>query len=518
MNRREFVASTALLGGAVAMGVFQPTTLFAQTPAPMTPKKGGTLIWGHSETTQSLDVQQAGAAASLRVLQNLHCSLVTIDKQFNVIPNLAEKFTISPDLLTYTFDLRSGVKFHDGKLMTSADVKYSFDRCRNPKTGAVNYEVFNDVDAIEIPDAKTVIVKMKRVNAPFLARLAENGAGAIMPVDSGDTQATTPIGVGPFKLVRREFGHEIELARFDDYWEGPAYLDRIIEREITEPTVRLTGLQTGELHVINDIPADRIDETKKNAKLQTVSWFPLNFDFLNMNHDFEPFKDSRVRQAIDLMIDKDQLLQGALWNQGKLTASPSFPTSSSYDGVLKSRAQDMDKAMSLLAAAGYGPGKLNLVFKVTTNYPYHVEASQIMAEWFRAGGVNMTIEQLTWADWLSQCWTNRDFQITMMNFFTLWEPDFLYYSLWNSKGGFNYRNVKDTEIDKLTQQARETVDPAARANLYKQVQQRIFDETHDVVLWFRNGSMGAQTTVGGLDTVVNPNGSNLNFHKVWLNS
>ena len=512
MNRRDFLASTTILGGATALGTFTPLPLFAQTA----PRKGGTLIWGHSETTQSLDVHTVGAAASLRVLQNIHCALVTIDKTFTIVPSLAAKFDTSPDLLTYTFHLRPGLKFHDGKPVTSADVKYSFDRCRDPKTGAVNYEVFNDVDVIEMPDDTTVVIKMKRVNAPFLGRIAENGAGAIIPQGSGDQQGTTPIGTGPFKFVRREFGHEIELARFDDYWEGPAYLDRIIEREITEPTVRLTGLQTGELHVINDIPADRVDETKKNAKLQTLSWFPLNFDFLNMNHDFEPFKDKRVRQAFDLMIDKEQLLQGALWNQGQLTASPSFPTSSSYDGALKSRAQDMDKAQALLAEAGYGPGKLKLTFRVTTNYPYHVESAQIMAEWFRAGGVDMKIEQLTWADWLAKCWTQKDFQITMMNFFTLWEPDFLYYSLWNSKGVFNYRNIKDDEIDRLTQAARETVDVSKRADLYKQVQQRVFDETHDVILWFRNGSMGAQTSVGGLDTVVNPNGSNLNFHKAWL--
>ena len=514
MNRREFLTTTTLLGGAAALGGLAPFPALAQA----TPRKGGTLIWGHSETTQTLDPHQAGAAASLRVLQNLHCTLVTIDKGFNIVPMLAEKYDVAPDLLTYTFHLRPGVKFHNGKAMTSADVKYSFDRCRNPKTGAVNYEVFNDVDAIDTPDDSTVVIKMKRVNAPFLSRIAENGAGVIIPVDSGDGQANAPIGAGPFKFVRREFGHEIEMARFDDYWDGPAYLDRVIEREITEPTVRLTGLQNGELHVINDIPADRVDQVKKDGKLQTLSWFPLNFDFLNMNHDFEPFKDARVRQAFDLMIDKDQLLQGALWNQGKLTASPSFPTSPSYDTALKARAQDMDKAMALLAEAGYGPGKLNITFKVTTNYPYHVEASQIMAEWFRAAGVNMKIEQLTWSDWLSQCWTNRDFQITMMNFFTLWEPDFLYYSLWNQKGVFNYRNVKDPEIDAMTQKARETVDVSARAELYKQVQARIFDQAHDVILWFRNGSMGAQQAVGGLDTVVHPNGSNLNFHKAWLNA
>jgi ABC-type transport system substrate-binding protein len=189
MNRREFLLSTTLLGGAAAFGTFSPSALLAQGA----PKKGGTLIWGHSETTQNLDIHQTGTASTIRVLQNVHCAIVTIDKNFSVIPSLAESFEQSPDGLTYTFHLRPGVKFHDGKLMTAADVKYSFDRCRSPKTGAVNFEVFNDVASIDTPDDKTVIVKLTRVNAPFLSRLAENGAGAIIPAGSGDAQGTLPI-------------------------------------------------------------------------------------------------------------------------------------------------------------------------------------------------------------------------------------------------------------------------------------------------------------------------------------
>ena len=513
MKRRDFLKSTAtVIGGAAVGGMLHPGALMADT----TPTKGGTLIWGHSETTQNLDIHQTGTASTLRVLQNVHCAIVTVDKNLNVIPSLAKSFEQSPDGLTYTFRLQPGVKFHNGKTMTAADVKYSFERCKNPATGAVNFEVFNDVVAIETPDEMTVVIKMSRVNAPFLSRLAENGAGAVIPTGSGDEQGKTPVGAGPFKFIRREFGHEVELQRFDDYWEGPAYLDRIIAREVTEPTVRLTGLRTGEMHMINDIPADRIAEIKADPKFQVLTWFPLNFDFVNLNHEFEPFKDPRVRMAFDLTIDKEELLKGALWGQGRTTASPSFPTSSSYNSALKNRAQDLDKAKALLAEAGYGPGKLKVVFKATTNYPYHVESAQIMLEWFRAVGVDMSIVQLTWADWLSQVWVNKDFQMSMMNFFTLWEPDFLYYSLWNSTGAFNYRKIKDPVIDELTQKARGIVDPTARANTYKEVQERIFDQVHDVILWFRNGSIGAQPAVVGLDTIVHPNGSNFNFHKVWL--
>src|SRR5215831_10123550 len=110
MNRREFLTSTALLGGAALFGTLEPSPTLAQGA----PKTGGTLIWGHSETTQNLDIHQCGTASTLRLLQNVHCGIVTVDKNFEIIPSLAQKFEQSPDLLTYTFHLRPGVKFHTG--------------------------------------------------------------------------------------------------------------------------------------------------------------------------------------------------------------------------------------------------------------------------------------------------------------------------------------------------------------------------------------------------------------------
>ena len=228
-----------------------------------------------------------------------------------------------------------------------------------------------------------------------------------------------------------------------------------------------------------------------------LTWFPLSWAFLNFNHAVEPFNDARVRKALDLMVDKETLVQGALWGQGVVTASPSFPTSPSYNDALTARAQDYDAAKALLGEAGFGPGELEFVFKTTTNYPWHVEATQILVEWFRQGGVKASVQQLTWSDWLSQCWVDRDYQVTMMNFFTLWEPDFLYYSLWHSTGAFNYRNIKDAKVDELTEAARRVVDPIERAEIYKAVQKRVQDETLDVVLWFRNGTVAARPNVGG---------------------
>ena len=400
--------------------------------------------------------------------------------------------------------------------MTSADVKYSFEKVMDPDTGAVNKPVFNSVGSIETPDNHTVIIKMDKINAPFLGRLAALGAGAIIPEGSAETQGTMPTGAGPFKFVRREIGNEVELERFDDYWNGPACIDRLIAREVTEPTVRLTGLRTGEMHLINDIPADRIDEIKADKNLEVLSWSHGVFDFVNLNYKFEPFQDQRVRLAVDYIIDKEVLLQGALWGQGKTAASPGFASSASYNNDLNQRPQDIAKAKALLKEAGYGPGDLKVVFKATTNYPYHVEAAQILVEWFREAGVELTIEQLTWADWLGQVWVDKDFQMSMMNFNSIWEEDFLYYSLYNSTGGFNYRGINDPVIDDLTEKARVTIDDAARADIYREVQQRVFDKVHDIVVWHRNSSFGAQKSVGGLDTLVNADGATYHFHKVWL--
>lgn len=516
MKRRDLIKTTGTLtGGAMILGSVPGLGTYARAA---TPKRGGTLIWGHSETTQNLDIHQTGTASTLRLLENVHDSIVTIDEGFNVIPNLAESFEQSADGLTYTFRLRQDVKFHNGQPMTAADVKYSFERVKSPDTGATNFEVFNDAEEIVVVDDHTVEVRMSRVNAPFISRLADNGAGVIMPEGSGGEQGTHPVGVGPFKFVSREFGNEVQLERFDDYWQGPAHLDAIVSREVTEPTVRLTGLRTGEMHIINDIPLDRVEELKADSNLQVSTWYPLSWAFLNFNHDREPYNDPRVRRAFDHMIDKEVLVQGALWGQGEVTASPSFPSSASRNNDLQVRAQDFDMARDLLQQAGFGPGELDLTFKVTTNYPWHVQAVEILQEWFRTGGVNVTVQQLTWSDWLSQCWVDRDYEVTMMNFFTLWEPDFLYYSLWHSTGAFNYRNIKDPALDELAQQARVTVDPDERNSIYHQIQQRVHDESHDVVLWFRNGTIAAQTNVGGLENLVHPNGSNLNFRHLWLES
>ncbi|MEJ2668254.1 MAG: ABC transporter substrate-binding protein, partial [Deinococcales bacterium] len=331
MKRRTFIKAGLVVGGAAVLGDFRGTTALAQG-AGVTPKKGGTLTWGHSETTQNLDIHKTGTASTLRLLQNVHEPLLTIDDHFKVQPNLAASWERSSDWLTYTFHLRDDVVFHNGKKMTAADVVYSFKRIQDPKTAAVSFDVFNDVASIDAVDDHTVRVTMSSVYSPFEARITYLNC-AIIPAGSGDTQGTHPIGAGAFEFVQREFGNYTRLKRYDGYFRGPAYLEEVVEREVTEGTVRLTGVQTGQMTLINDIPLDRIAQVEKDPNLQVETWHPLSWAFMNFNHKSPPFDNPDVRKAFDLMIDKEALVKGALWGQGVPTPTPSFPNSPNRDNA-----------------------------------------------------------------------------------------------------------------------------------------------------------------------------------------
>ena len=199
MKRREFLKTAgAVTGGFLVLGQIPTFSAFAQSK---TPKRGGTLIWGHSETTQNMDIHQTGTASTLRFMTNIHETIVKADKNFNMVPGLAERFEVSSDGLTYTFVMRKNVKFHNGKTLSANDVKYSFERIMNPDTGATNREVFNNVKEIAVVDEHTVQLKMAKIHAPLLARLGDLGAGTIMPEGSGETQGSHPIGAGPFKFA-----------------------------------------------------------------------------------------------------------------------------------------------------------------------------------------------------------------------------------------------------------------------------------------------------------------------------
>lgn len=488
---------------------------------------GGTLVWGHSETTQQLDIHTQETAASSRFLRSVHETLVglshelepTTDPNTNS-PGLAADWEISEDRRTYTFTLREGVTFHDGSDLTSDDVKYTFERIMDPDTGAANRQTFevggeSNVEAIETPGDLTVEVHLEEVFHPFLRQLTDL-ASAIIPEGSGPEQGNTPVGTGPFAFDFRDQGDQARLEAFDEYWgEGPS-LNAVEERTVTDQEARITGVEVGDLNLINDIPLVRFDDIVDDPNLDTETWTPLSFAFLNMNNAEEPFDDPEFRVGMDYAIDKDALVQGALFGNGFPIASPSYPDDPFRNDELEVREQDYDRAAEHFESSDYDPDDYELVFKVSTNYPWHVDAAEIIRDHLIGAGLDVEIQTFTWGDWLNEVIANQDFRLAMVNFFGAWEAHELYNDLWGTGGFFNFRNVSIEAFDERMDAARAAESDEEAADHYKEAQSILHEEVPDVLLWFRDGSLAAKPEVGNIDQLVGPEGTMLNFRDAWL--
>lgn len=487
-------------------------------------QEGGTLVWGHSEVTQNLDIHQTATASTGRFLDSVYQSMVGLTRDLELstatdIANrgLASDWEVSDDLLTYTFTLREGVMFHDGTELTAEDVKYSYDRIANPDTGAIMQFVFSRTESVEVEDDYTVVVNQSEPYQPFLRQLAFSGT-SIVPADSGDQLGDQPVGTGPFQFVMRQQGNRAELEAFDEFWADGPYLDGVEERTVTDPDSRLTGIQEGSFDLINDIPLDDINSVTGNSSddINTQTWSPLSWAFLNMNNTEPPFDDADFRKAVDFCIDKQGLVDGALFGNGEPTASPSFPNSPFRNEELSPREQDFDRAAELFEQSAYSVDEFDLTFKVTTNYPWHVDAATIMQQYFQQAGLSVEIQQLQWSDWLSQVFANADFRLSMVNFFTFWEPAYLYTSLWSSGGSFNFRGYASDDYDQALADAAQASGREEAIPLYQEAQSIIYEDVPDVMLWFRDGTLAAKESVNGLDTVLSPNNSELDFGRAWL--
>jgi peptide/nickel transport system substrate-binding protein len=541
MDRRHFLKATGLAGAGGMAGLAgctgggddgdggdgggsTPTEEPTATAAPSEIQEGGTLVWGHSEVTQNLDIHQTGTASTGRFLDSVYESMVGLTSGLELStetdianPGLATNWEVSDDLLTYTFTLREGVTFHDGSELTAEDVKYSYERVANPDTGAIMNFVFGSTESVEAEDTYTVVINQSERYQPLLRQLAFSGT-SIVPADSGSQLGDQPVGTGPFQFEMRQQGNRARLSAFDDYWgEGP-YLDEVEERTVTDPDSRLTGIQEGDFDFINDIPLDDIQSVVGNSNddIETRTWTPLSWAFLNMNNTQAPFDDPNFRRAMDFAIDKSALVEGALFGNGRPTASPSFPNSPFRNTELSPRPQDFDEAQRLFGESQYDPGEFDLTFKVTTNYPWHVDAATIMQQFFQQAGLSVEVQRLQWSDWLSQVWINQDFTLSMVNFFTFWEPAYMYTSLWSTDGSFNFRGYSSEEYDQTVAEAAQVGSREEAIGLYKEAQAIIHEDVPDVMLWFRDGTLAAKDHVNGLDTVLSPNNSELNFGQVWM--
>jgi dipeptide transport system substrate-binding protein len=415
-------------------------------------------------------------------------------------PALAERWQISPDGLQYTFHLRKGVKFHTtdlfkpGRDFNADDVLFTFQRQWQPdhpyhKVSAGTYEYFNSMSlpellkAIDKLDDYTVRFTLNRPAAPFLANLAmdfasilsaEYGAQWLKAGKPGKLDLL-PVGTGPFQLVGYQQDAVIRYKPHPDYWGGKSPLDSLVFAITPDAAVRYAKLKTGECHVMaNPNPAD-LAAMRDDPALNLLSQEGLNVGYLAFNTQKKPFDDKRVRQALNLAVNKPAIIEAVYQGAGKAARNPIPPTIWSYNEAVQDYAYDPEKARALLAEAGYPDGFETDLWAMPVQRPYNPNARRmaemIQADWAKVG-VKAQIVSYEWGEYLKRS-KDGEHQTLLLG----WtgdngDPDnFLAVLLGcDAVGSANRARWCHQPFDDLVRQAQQVSDPAERTRLYQQAQ------------------------------------------------
>lgn len=465
----------------------------ARTPEAK-PVKGGTLVIALSANPDGLDPHKTVAAATFEVVKSIYDTLVETDPGGNIVPGLAEKWEASPDGLRWTFYLRKGVKFHNGREMTSADVKASFERILNPETKAPRAKDYSVIQKIETPDNYTVIFHLKEPQAAFLSNLAY-GWAAIVPVEEKDLR-NHPVGTGPFRFVEWVPDSHIKLERFPEYFiKGQPYLDSVVFKIMPDPAAKLAALKAGEVDVVDQVPPQEVEGLKKNPEIKLVQAPSSGIYIMALNNARPPFDKKEVRQAISYAVDKKGVIEAAQWGQGAPIGSHMTPVSPFYVDLTDKYPYNPEKARELLAQAGYPEG-FEVTLIMPQPYDFHIRNCEVIADYLKKIGIKVKLETYEWGTWLDKVYMGRDYQATCIGHTGRLDPDpFLNRYVSDSKE--NYMNYKNPRYDEIIRQAAVTTDFQKRKELYAEAQRILAEDAVALYLMSPLWTVGMRKEVEG---------------------
>jgi len=435
--------------------------------------RGGTLNVGYSADAVGLDPHLSTALNSELMFQMVYSGLLKVDDSMAIQPDLAESWSVSEDGLVYTFTLRDGIKFHNGRAVSSDDVVYSFNRILSG--GGAFSARFADVAKIENPDPRTVVFTLKRPFAPFLSVLATTKA-AVVPEEAvkehGDLQ-NFMVGTGPFKFVEYRPGTSLTLERNPDYYDsGKPYLDRMVIKVIPDEVTRIAALRTGEVDFtqITDPLSLQILDGDDSFKTEVVPL--LRRSLLVLNVQDTPLSDVRVRQALSLALDRQEVVDLALGGFGDISGP--FPSGLAAWALplgevpIYNEAPNVEKAKQMLAEAGFADG-FTLTTYAAPQYKSHIPVAEVLQQQLAKIGVKLDIQVIEWGVLLDH-WGKGTFQTITMTYAGRSDPYFYTFERLHSNSPGNASRLKDPEIDRLSEEGMTTTDPAARKAIYDQLQ------------------------------------------------
>jgi len=508
--------------------------LAAQTTLAADPPRGGTAIFALNQDPATANPSVSSNVPDRVLGCIIYQGLIQVALDYSIQPLLAKSWTISPDGLTYTFDL-AAAKWQDGQPFTADDVKYSLIDI-DAKYSAIFAPAGRVIDSIDTPAPNQVVIKLKQPFGPFLLSLGCIQGGAILPahifrgtnVMTNPATTDRPIGTGAFKVVEWQHGDHIHLQRYADYAEpGKPYLDDIFGKVITQSTSRTQALQAGEVDLIFSPPGSDLAAISADPKLKlvTADTPPLS-SLAFFNTARKPFGDKRVRQALFMATDRAYILKTAFQGVGSVGIMPfttDIPWAANPDIDYRTMyPYDPKRAEALLDEAGIvrGPNGRRFTAHIAvfaTQYPEFQQVALAMKSMWQAIGVDLVIDALEDSTYTKRVYTDRDFDISLVTYTSYSDPalgiarTFVTSSIGRPFG--NAAQYSNPDVDKLFAEGEMATSFADRGKFYRQAQAILAIDLPVLQLRQYKDSVGASRKLNGVWGAVQGNGD---WPNAWM--
>ena len=408
----SFTAPFTALFAALSAAAFVLT--LATAPAQAQPRKDSAVLAMALEPP-GLD-PTAGAASAIAevVLYNIFETLTKVQSDGSTAPLLAESWATSADLKTWTFRLKTGVKFHNGQPFNAAAVKFSFERASSPVSTNKDRATFNNIESITTPDAATVVLQLKNPNPDLLFQLGQATAVIVEPQSAAGNN-TQAVGTGPYRLENWARGSAVTLLRFEG-WRSAAdvKLKRVTLRFISDPAAQVAALLSGDVDVFPRVSAARsLKQFQGNPKFQVLTGRSRAKTIVAMNHKRKPLDDVRVRRAIAMAIDRQAVIEGSADGFGVPIGSYYVPGAPGYVDTTAINPYDPAQARTLLQQAGVA-----LPLVLTMKLPpvlYARQGGEVVAAMLAKVGITVKLENIEWAQWLGGVYGQKAYDLTIIS-------------------------------------------------------------------------------------------------------
>lgn len=504
-------AATAVLLALTACSSAPATTASGSAASPV---KGGTITYGRAAATTSFDLNNEITANNAFAIDKVFEPLVSFDTEGKIIPWLAEKWTVSDDLLTYTFTLRDGLQFSDGTPVTAADAKFSLERHIKVE-GPLPLEA--PISSIAATDDKTLTVTLKNPYTPFLSELSGFSNG-IFPKDFGGKAEkeffAKPVGTGPWVVDTWDPSGDLTFSANTHYWQtGKPYADKLVYKVVADDTQRIQQLQAGQLSGIEDVAPATISQLTGNSNVtvsELGSW-AVEQVFFNTKNQY--FSDRHVRRAVAYALDRDGITKATTFGAAQ-TVKTLIPPTIQYSADVKALDNDQTAAKTELAASKF-PNGFEATILIASGNSAVAQEAQIIQQAVKPLGITLKIESIELNAFRERFKAfNYDLMINSGQSDAP-DPNGLITFQADPEGFSNsyWTHYTNPEVTKLMKEGRVTADGDGRAKIYADIQQILADDVPYIPLYNSKNVVASLSTVHGLTPRIN--GSVL-FQDVWI--